>query len=75
MKLNSIGFHKKQKLASPSTQVDYSGRKSSEKIRKFSAWNTASTKSSVLAGIGRFRTGLFDLGMTANICQVPKNSG
>ncbi len=38
------------------------GRKSSEKIRKFSGRNTASTKSPELPGTGSFRTGLFDLG-------------
>jgi hypothetical protein len=38
------------------------GRKSSEKIRKFSGRNTASTKSPELPGTGNFRTGLFDLG-------------
>ncbi len=38
-------------------------RKSSEKIRKFSGRNTASTKSRELPGTGSFRTGLFDLGI------------
>ncbi len=37
-------------------------RKSSEKIRKISSRNTASTKSPELPGTGSFRTGLFDLG-------------
>ncbi len=36
--------------------------KSSEKIRKFSGRNTASTKSPELPGTASFRTGLFDLG-------------
>ena len=38
------------------------GRKSSEKIRKISGRNTASTKSLELPGTGRFRAGLFYLG-------------
>jgi hypothetical protein len=37
------------------------GRKSSEKIRKFSGRNTASTKSLELPGTDSFRTGLFNL--------------
>jgi hypothetical protein len=37
------------------------GQKSSEKIRKISGRNTASTKSPELSGTGRFRAGLFDL--------------
>jgi hypothetical protein len=32
-------------------------------------------KSSELAGTGRCRARLFDMGMTANICQVSNNSG
>jgi hypothetical protein len=40
------------------------GRKSSEKIRKFSGRNTASTKS---PGTGSFRTELFDLGIGIHI--------
>jgi hypothetical protein len=39
------------------------GRKTLEKNRKISAWNTASRKSPELPGIGRFRGGAFDLGI------------
>jgi hypothetical protein len=39
------------------------GWKLSEKIRKISGRNTASTKSPELPGAGSFRTGLFDLGV------------
>jgi hypothetical protein len=42
------------------------GRKALEKIRKISGRNTASTKSPELAGTGRFRAGLFDLGSNLN---------
>ncbi len=38
------------------------GRKTLEKIRKFSGRNTASTKSPELPGTGRFLAGMFDLG-------------
>jgi hypothetical protein len=45
------------------TWKQYSDRKSSEKIRKISGRNTASTKSPLLPGTGSFRTGLLDLGL------------
>jgi hypothetical protein len=43
------------------------GRKSSEKIRKFSGRNTASTKSPELPETGSFRTELFDLGVGVDV--------
>jgi hypothetical protein len=46
------------------------GLKSSEKKRKISGQNTASTKSPELPRIGRFRAGLFDLGVSICRCSV-----
>ncbi len=49
------------------------GRTSSEKTRKFSGRNTASTKSPELPGTGSFWTGLFDLSKEAKTkCFIKK---